>query len=260
MPVDALTWLLAALAALAGAATDLGAAQRQRRTRLAEGLIAVSAGAALAGLGWRAWQTGTWPGAAAAEGLALLAAAAEIMALWPRRGGAGSFPARAFAGAGAGLLLAGAAILGWRSPAPAASASASAWLFGVRSALVGIGGGGLLLAAAGSVWGRMRRPVVAPATVAWGDAGRAAALAGYPWLTAAGLASILWNLATQAAIVRAAPGDLWLWAAWLLGGVYLHATSGWRPLRLPGRWAPLIAAAAALAGLLAAWHISSVTG
>ena len=260
MPVNALAWSLAALAALASAALDLGASQRQRRTRLAEGLIALSAGAALAGLGWRAWQTGNWPGAAAADGLALLAAAAALMALWPRRGGAGPFPARAFAVAGAGLLLAGAAIQGWRSPAPTASAPAGAWLFGVRSALVGIGGGGLLLAAAGSMLGRLRRPAAAPVTAAWGDAGRAAALAGYPWLTAAGLASILWNLATRAAIVRAAPGDLWLWAAWLLGGVYLHATSGWRPLRLPGRWAPLIAAAAALAGVLAAWHISAVAG
>ena len=141
-----------------------------------------------------------------------------------------------------------------------ASAPAGAWLFGVRSVLVGIGGGGLLLAAAGSILGRLRRPGVAPATGAWGDAGRAAALAGYPWLTAAGLGSMLWNLATQAAIVRAAPGDLWLWAAWLLGGIYLHATSGWRPLRLGGGWATAAVVTAALAGVLAAWHLGSIAG
>ena len=258
MPVDALTWLLAALAALVGAGIELRAAQHRRRTRPAEGLIALSAAAALAGLGWRAWQTGCWPGAAAAEGLALLAAGTGIMALWPRRDGR-PLPARGFAVLAAGLLLAGAAILGWRSPAAGTPIPAGAWLFGVRSALVGLGGGGLLLAAAGSVAGRLRRPAeTAPA--AWGDAGRAAALTGFPWLTAAGLAGMAWDLATQAAIVRAAPGDLWLWAAWLLGGIYLHATSGWRPLRLPGRWAPLVAAAAALAGVLAAWHISSVAG
>lgn len=258
MTVNALAWLLAAAAAAAGAALDLWAARRGRSTRPARALIALSAGAALAGLGWRAWETGSWPGAAAAEGLALLAAGAAIMALWPRRG-AGPPPARAFAVLAVSLLLAGAAVLAWRAPAAGTPVPARAWLFGVRGALAGIGAGALLLAAAGSAFGRRGGPTDAP-TAARHDAGRAAALAGYPWLTAAGLTGMAWDLATQAAIVRAAPGDLWLWAAWLLGGIYLHATSGWRPLRLASGWATAAAVAAALAGVLAAWHLGSVAG
>ena len=73
----------------------------------------------------------------------------------------------------------------------------------------------------------------------------------YPWLTAALLAGLVWNLATHAIVLQAIPADLWLVVVWLLGGVYLHATSSWRPLRLPA-WLGMVLAAACLAAAVMA--------
>ena len=58
--------------------------------------------------------------------------------------------------------------------------------------------------------------------------------------------------------VRAVPGDLWLIVAWLLGGIYLHATSTWRPLRLPAWLATALAAFTLAAAVLAALSTGTV--
>jgi hypothetical protein len=85
-----------------------------------------------------------------------------------------------------------------------------------------------------------------------GDPGRALALAGFPLLTAALLASGAWDYLAFAALWRAVASEMWLLAAWCTGAAYLHATSGWRPLRVPAWLAVTLAAATLVAGLACA--------
>ena len=51
------------------------------------------------------------------------------------------------------------------------------------------------------------------------DRGRPAVLFSYPWLTAALLASVAWNLAAHATVLALQPGDLWPLVGWLLGAI-----------------------------------------
>jgi ABC-type transport system involved in cytochrome c biogenesis permease subunit len=84
------------------------------------------------------------------------------------------------------------------------------------------------------------------------DRGRAAALFSYPWLTAALLAAVGWNLAARATILALQPGELWPLVAWLLGAIYLHATSTWRPRRVAAWLATVLAGLAFVAAVLTA--------
>ena len=77
--------------------------------------------------------------------------------------------------------------------------------------------------------GALRGPLASRA----GDPGRAVALAGFPLLTLALLVGGVWNWLAFAVPWRAVAGEMWLFAAWFMAGAYLHATSGWRPLRVP---------------------------
>lgn len=188
------------------------------------------------------------------------------------------------------VTLAAAAMLAQAWPAMPMELPARAWPLGVRNLLASIGLGGWIPALAASVsWyiqaatngvsgqptppanvlepeadassfsgrvsteaagpsGRAMPVVVRPAE----DHGRGAALFSFPWLTAACLAGGAYNLVAYGTVSRAAPADSWLLTAWLLGGAYLHVTSSWRPLRLPGWLAPLLAVATLAAGLLGA--------
>jgi ABC-type transport system involved in cytochrome c biogenesis permease subunit len=91
------------------------------------------------------------------------------------------------------------------------------------------------------------------------DRGRAAALFSYPWLTAALLVTLLWNLTARATILVLQPGDLWPLVVWLLGATYLHATSSWRPRRVAAWLATALAVLALIAALLAALSAGTVT-
>ncbi len=77
------------------------------------------------------------------------------------------------------------------------------------------------------------------------------ALAAFPLLTAALLVGGIGDLLAFAAPWRAVAGELWVFAAWCMAAAYLHATSGWRPLRVPS-WLPVTLAAATLAAGVAA--------
>jgi hypothetical protein len=84
-----------------------------------------------------------------------------------------------------------------------------------------------------------------------GDPGRAIALAAFPLLTGALLLGSLWGLFVLATPVAPVAAEMWLLVAWLLAAAYLHATSGWRPLRAPAWLAPVLVMAALLAGTAA---------
>ncbi len=118
--------------------------------------------------------------------------------------------------------------------------------------LTAIGLGGWLPAFSGSVWGLWLAGRRGEFPTAATDRGRSAALFSYPWLTAALLVMVLWNLAAHAMILALQPGDLWPLVAWLLGATYLHATSSWRPRRMAAWLATALAALALIAAVLAA--------
>ena len=63
---------------------------------------------------------------------------------------------------------------------------------------------------------------------------------------------ILWNLAARATILALQPGDLWPLVAWLLGAIYLHATSSWRPRRVAAWLATVVAALTLAAAVMSA--------
>ena len=141
-------------------------------------------------------------------------------------------------------------------------------MFGLRGVLASVGLGGWLPVLAASVVGRAQA-LHAPVAVAElphikiaariaANPGRAAALSSYPWLTAGGLTAVVWNLSAHVMPVRAVPGDLWLIVAWLLGGIYLHVTSTWRPPRLPAWLATALAALTLAAAVLAALSTGTV--
>jgi len=165
----------------------------------------------------------------------------------------------------ASIMLGGAVVLAGLSTQGAAASAphADAWTFILRNVLAGAGLAAWIPALAASFLWAVRSG--APAEVVdpllppdahgmrgrMGDPGRAIALAAFPLLTAALLLGSIGDLLAFAAPWRAVPGELWVLAAWCMGAAYLHATSGWRPLRLPA-WLPVSLAAAVLAAGVAA--------
>ncbi len=255
MRADVLAWLAAAALLLAGGLLGLTVLRRQRPWPFAifaaAGLVAI-----LVGTGWRAWQADAWPGTSAADALALLAGGASVVAAWmvlrptPAAKAHGHPTAPALALVGAACLAAAAAFVAWRGPALPAPQPPQAWLVGLRGLLAGVGLGGWLPAlAASALWSVRSRRLGARAAA---DPGRPPALFSYPWLTAAVLAGIVWNLTAHVTVLRGAAAELWLLVAWLLGGVYLHATSNWRPVRLPAWVAAALAGITMAAAVLAA--------
>ncbi len=253
-------------------------------------LLVASLLLALIGLGWQAWESRSWPGNTAPEALALLAGGSLVVAAWltlrAEVGGRATGRCIAFGPTliGAGILLAAATWLALSATPSATSVlpPSRTWLPGLRNLLASIGLGGWIVAWTASmawilqIWRRSRaatvqRPAEAPpgegelpdtiepeAALPAEDPGRRAALFSFPWLTAACLCGVAWNLIGHATIVRAAPAELWTLSAWLLGAAYLHVTSSWRPLRLPGWLAPVLAALVVAAGILAAVSATSL--
>lgn len=253
-------------------------------------LLVASLFLALIGLGWQAWESRSWPGNATPEALALLAGGSLVVVAWLtlRAEARGRATGRCIAFGptliGAGILLAAAAWLSFNATPSATPVlpPARTWLLGLRNMLASVGLGGWIVAWMASmawilqIWRRSRavavqRPAEAPPgenelpdtiepEAAWPaeDLGRRAALFSFPWLTAACLTGMAWNLIGYAAIVRAVPGELWTLSAWLFGAAYLHVTSSWRPLRLPGWLAPVLAALVVAAGILAAVSATSL--
>ena len=260
MQADAVAWLVAAIVLLIGAL--LGVLTRRDRlwlplTALAAGLVGV-----LIGVGSHAW----WPAEPIAEALALLAGGALVVTAWaaPRwtRPSASSANERslALAGAllGAAALTLAASVLAWRAAPGAAAWSARTWLSGLRVVLTSIGLGGWLAVCAGSVWGLWLASRHGEFPAAATDRGRPAALFSYPWLTAALLAAVAWNLVAHATILALQPGDLWPLVAWLLGAIYLHATSTWRPRRVAAWLATVLAGLAFAAAVLTALNAGTL--
>lgn len=256
MTPERAAWLIAALGALAAGLLALrphGERWLMATTGLAGLFVA-------GGLLWRSSATALWPGATLAERLALLAAGALAASAWQSRHALRHGGPKAGRGRAA-LLAAAAAAAGAAALAdgPAAEAAGWTWLAGLAEVAAGIGAGGLLAAFALSAARRAASldtegepPAgLSAARGAALDAGRGAALLCYPWLTAAALLTGAYNLAASAALWRGEPGELWLLAAWLLVGAYLHLTSSWRPLRAAG-WLPTLLAALAFAAAFAA--------
>jgi hypothetical protein len=260
MRVDVVSWLAAAIILLFGAL--LGVLTRRDRLWLPLAALAAGLVGVLIGVGSHAWQL-TEP---RAEGMALLAGGSLAVTAWAARHWAAPADSStnerslALAGAllGAAALTVAAAALAWRGTPTAAAWSARTWLSGLRVVLASIGLGGWLAVLAGSVWGlwlaRRRGEFPAAAT----DRGRPAALFSYPWLTAALLAGVAWNLAARAIFLALQPGDLWPLVAWLLGAIYLHATSTWRPRRVPAWLATAMAALALITAVLAALNAGTL--
>jgi hypothetical protein len=254
MPADALAWLVAAIVLLIGAL--LGVFTRHNRLWLPLAALGAGLVGVLIGLASRAGR----PAEASAEALALLAGGALVVTAWaaPRwsRPAESSANERslALAGAllGAAALTLAAAALAWRAAPTAAVLSARTWLSGLRAVLTSIGLGGWLAVCAGSVWGLWLASRHGEFPAAATDRGRPAALFSYPWLTAALLAAVVWNLAARATILALQPGDLWPLVAWLLGAIYLHATSTWRPRRVAAWLATVLAGLAFAAAVLTA--------
>jgi hypothetical protein len=254
MPVDVLAWLAAAIVLLIGALLGV----LIRRNRLWLPLAALGAGlvAVLVGLGSHVWQSAE----PSAEALALLAGGALVVTAWAALRWTGPSESSAnerslaLAGAllGAAALTFAAAALAWRGAPTLAALSARTWLSSLRAALTSIGLGGWLPVCAGSVWGLWLASRREEFPVAATDRGRPAALFSYPWLTAALLATVIWNLAARATILTLQPGDLWPLVAWLLGAIYLHATSTWRPRRVTAWLATVLAGLAFVAAVLTA--------
>jgi hypothetical protein len=261
MPLDAVAWLAAASVLLLGALLGL----LTRRDRLWLPLVSLAAGllGILVGVGWHVGRSGV----PIAEALALLAGGALVVAAWaaPRWAGAPNASAHersvALAGTlfGAAILVFVAAALSWRGTPRAVTLSARTWLEGVGVALASIGLGGWLPVFTGSAWGLWLAGRRGEFPMAATDRGRAAALFSYPWLTAALLVTLLWNLTARATILVLQPGDLWPLVVWLLGATYLHATSSWRPRRVAAWLATALAVLALIAALLAALSAGTVT-
>ena len=254
MPLDAMAWLASAVVLSIGGLLSL----LTRRDRLWLPLTALGAGlvGVLVGVGWHAWQSTE----STAIALAMLAGGALVVAVWaaPRWVRAPhpltSERSVALAGAllgAAGLVLA-AAVLSWRGMPPTNGFSVRGWLYGPSAILAGIGLGGWVPVLSGSVWGLWLAGRRGEFPTSATDRGRSAALFSYPWLTAALLVTVLWNLAAHALILSLQPGDLWPLVAWLLGAIYLHATSSWRPRRMAAGLATLLAALALAAAIMSA--------
>lgn len=146
--------------------------------------------------------------------------------------------------AGAGLLMA----IAW----PAQTVGRGLLL--AHLALVGVGLGAWLPALAASI-----RWAVGEASSAFeppqggpliqsraGDPGRGLALIAFPVLVAAVLVGAAWSVAAFALPLRAVAAEMWLLTALCLAMAYFHATSSWRPLRVPA-WLPALLALLTLA-------------
>lgn len=72
-----------------------------------------------------------------------------------------------------------------------------------------------------------------------GDPGRGLALLTFPLLVAAILLGGAWSLVAFALPLRAVAAEMWLLTALCLAMAYFHATSPWRPLRVPA-WLPAL--------------------
>ena len=260
MPADVLAWLAAAVILLIGAL--LGVFTRRDRlwlplTALAAGLLGV-----LIGVGSHAWQ----PAEPSVEAMALLAGGALVVTAWaaPRwvrqTDSSASERSLPLAGAllGAAALTLAAAALAWRGVPTTAALSARTWLSDLRAVLTSIGLGGWLAVCAGSVWGLWQASRHDEFPSAATDRGRPAALFSYPWLTAALLAAVAWNLAARATILTLQPGDLWPLVAWLIGAIYLHVTSTWRPRRVAAWLATVLASLAFVAAVLSALNAGTL--
>lgn len=166
------------------------------------------------------------------------------------------------------LILGGAALLAafaWLALQGAGSlvAQLQTWVFALYAALAFLGLGALAAGAIQSVLFVLRgnslsamadpmlRGPVQGLRGRPGDPGRGVSLAAYPLLTAAICLGSIWGLLVFAAPVRLLPAEMWLLAAWLLAGAYFHATSGWRPLRIPAWLAAVLILAALAAGIAA---------
>lgn len=243
-----------------------------------------------AGLAWRIaaggillWPSGAWPGSAPAEGIALLAGGTLAILLWtllsetrgvklakPRvLGSEEAAEDRDRAVAQALTLFASCVLVllaitaAWNSPPPQPAPQARSWLFGLRVIAASLGLGAWLpaFAAESRALGGDAARGLRRGKGHFGPGAMEAPLAleamrvGYPWLTAACLLSAAWSLATAAALLRGLSPEVWLIAAWLLGAVYLVATLGVRPARLP-RWAlVLLTACGAALSVLQAWQM-----
>jgi hypothetical protein len=200
----------------------------------------------LAGLGWRFWQTGAWPGSSPSDALITTAAGALLLLAWqPRR----DYTASALASGIISLLIFGAAARDGLSPPPFPSPEAWAWLFGLRSILTGIGLGGWPIAFADSFLRRLRESRNLNGTVAPERISPNILRLSYPWLTAAWLAGGIWNLAAYAAPWRGVPAEVWLMINWIIGGIYLVEGSHFRAI-----WPALSGISGFLTALLAAWQ------
>ncbi len=224
-----------------------------------------------AGLIWRSVFSGTWPGGTSADALALLASGSLIASLWnlsAHRSAAEhqeSLLARhraigeALALFGACLLLLPAIALAWAAGVPAPLQGAP-WLPWLWSVLAGVGLGGWFPALADHLCSlrpqKGQREEEQPHTRPGAQAMRLC----YPALTAAWLVGVVWSLTGYAVLWRGLPAELWLLAAWLLGGVYLCATWSFSPPEAsvgsvrPPEWVlALLTAFGSGAAVLAAW-------
>ncbi len=271
MTPERLVWLLAALIALAGSLLTRWPHDLHRRDQWVQALAALAGAILVVGLLWHSRIAATWPGATLADRLALLGMGALVTFSWwrghaVRHGESGTRRSAAALLAAAAVLAVAAALALRPAIDEAGSFVGQTWLPGLVEVVAGTGSGGLLTAFALSVTARRAPIPPADAGLSPGlsavripalDAGRGAALFCYPWLTAAVLLVAGRNLAAYATLWRGEPGELWLLAAWLLAGAYLHLTSSWRPLRLPA-WLPALLAALAFAAAFAATVTGSI--
>ena len=271
MTPERLAWVLAALIALAGSLLTRWPRDLRNREQWVQALAGLAGVLLVGGLLWRSMATATWPGATLAERLALLDMGALVTFSWwrghaLRHGEPGPRRSNAALLAAAAVLAVAAALALDPVAGEAGRFVGQTWLPGLAGVVAGIGSGGLLTALALSAAAR-RAPVsptgaglppgLSAVRVPALDAGRGATLFCYPWLTAAVLLAAGRNLAAFATLWRGEPGELWLLAAWLLAGAYLHLTSSWRPLRLPA-WLPALVAALAFAAAFAAAITGSI--
>jgi hypothetical protein len=147
---------------------------------------------------------------------------------------------------------------------------AQPWILFVYAGLALLGLGALLAGAIQSLWFALRGSRLSdvtdpalPGTLQGlrsrpGDPGRRVSLAVFPLLTAALLLGSGWGLFVYASPVKPVAGQMWLLAAWLLASAYFHATSGWRPPRVPPWLAPILVMAAVAAGIAACLAASSM--
>jgi hypothetical protein len=159
------------------------------------------------------------------------------------------------------LLALGAALVGAGAlvaPTLGSAAPARAWLV-AHLALAGLGLGVWLPALIASVRWAAAEAAPPSETTAHpaplikgraGDPGRGIALAAFPLLAAAAALGSVWSLLAFALPVRAVAAEMWLLTALCLAAAYFHATSAWRPLRVPA-WLPALLALLTLAAAAA---------